>query len=125
MAKPFRDAKAVYDRLGPLFKALLDDPEYASMAKGSVIRFRLSEPEAVVRINCRKAPVEVSCGAVDGPADLDLAMPAALLHEVLLGKAGLGDGYRSGRIQVRGSVFRLIALAPLFDAASRLYQRKK
>lgn len=125
MAKPFRDAKAVYDRLGPLFRELLDDPDYGYMAKGSVIRFRLTEPEAVLKLNCRKAPAEITCGEHDGPADLDLGMPAALLHEVLSGKSGLGDAYRQGLIQVRGSVFKLISLKPLLDAAARLYRRGK
>lgn len=125
MAKPFHDTKAVYDRLGDLFRELLDDPDYASMARGSVIRFRLTEPAAVVKLNCRKSPAEISCGDHDGPADLDLGMPATLLHEVLSGRSGLGDAYRQGLIQVRGSVFKLITLKPLLDAAARLYQRKK
>ncbi|GEM_PF-6555558 len=125
MSKPFRDTKAVYDRLGTLFRELLDDPDYGSMAKGSVIRFRLTEPAAVVKLNCRKSPAEVACGGEDGPADLDLGMPATLLHEVLSGKSGLGDAYRQGLIQVRGSVFKLISLKPLLDAAARLYQQKK
>lgn len=125
MAKPFRDAKAVYHRLGPLFRELLDDPDYGHMAKGSVIRFRLTEPEAVMKLNCRKVPPEIACGATDGPADLDMGMPAGLLHEVLSGKAGLGEAYRQGLIQVRGSIFKLISLKPLFDAAAHLYQRKK
>lgn len=124
MAKPFRDTKAVYDRLGGLFKALLADPDYGRMARGSVIRFRLSEPAAELRLNCRKDPAEVHCGASEGPADLELALPAGLLHEVLSGKAGLSEGYSDGRIQVRGSVFRLITMKPLFDAAARLYQQK-
>lgn len=125
MSKPFRDTKAVYDRLGKLFTELLGDPAYASMAKGSVIRFRLTEPPAVVKLNCRKAPPEITTDDHDGPADLDLGMPATLLHEVLSGKSGLGDAYGKGLIQVRGSVFKLISLKPLLDAAARLYQRKK
>ncbi len=123
MPGPFKDDKAVYQTFGGLFERLAQDGDAGKLAQESklILRFRFKAPEAEILLNCRKDPVDVKCGKTQTSADLDLTVTAEALDQILLGKLGMASALKSGELRARGSLLKVKALAPIFDAAQRLY----
>jgi putative sterol carrier protein len=78
-------------------------------------------PDAVVVIDGRANPVQVTYDALAGKADLGLKMPTDLLHDILMQIAGVKASFMSGAVQVSGNVFRAMQLADLFHQIQRVY----
>ena len=59
----------------------------------------------------------------DGRADLELHMPADLLHEIWLGERSLRESFFGGQIKTKGNVFKAMALGDLFREAEHFYPK--
>lgn len=120
---------ATADEFYRVMKALLErlaaDPTAVEQFQRSrmAIRFRCTESEAELLLDGRQGPVEVYVGPQPEPrpVDLELLLPADLLHDIWLGRVRLRDAFRDGRLQTRGNVFRALQLAGLFRRAEALY----
>ena len=119
----YTDAEQLYAVLRRVFDTVKERPDaIESFTKSNlVIRLRLTEPTAEVLLDGRQPPLEVFFGARPGKADLDLVMPADLLHEIWSGQRKLRDVFFGGQIQTSGNVFRAMKLADLFREAERVY----
>lgn len=57
-----------------------------------------------------------------GRADLELALPSTLFHEVMMGNRSLRKSITDGSIRIRGNVFRALSFADLLRSLKPLYQ---
>ncbi len=119
----YQNDTELYAVLGDVFDRVRAQPQHIETFTKSnlVIRMRFSEPEAEVLLDGRQPPLEVFFGARPGRADLELTMPADLLHQIWLGQIKLRDAFFGGQIRTKGNVFRAMKLADLFREAERAY----
>ena len=86
-----------------------------------LIRFNCSEPEAVITINGRRVPTEVTYGENKIRPEVDVRLTADTFHRILLGDLRLGKALYSREIGVRGPAPKAIAVAGLFHECQSIY----
>jgi putative sterol carrier protein len=105
------------------FRRMAADPDALTdfQRRRMLVSITTSGPEAVVVLDGRANPVQVTFEAPAGRPDLGLRMPADLLHDILMQTAGVKASFMSGAVQVSGNVFRAMQLADLFHQIQRVY----
>lgn len=119
----YATADDLYAILEQVFIRVKEKPDHIKTFTLSnlVIRMRFSNPEAEVLLDGRQPPLEVFYGTRPGAADLELSMPADLLHQIWLGQAKLKDAFFGGQIQTKGNILRAMKLTDLFREAENAY----
>lgn len=97
------------------------DAAAALVASGLTIRFRCTQPSAEIMIDGKKQPLQIRYGATNTKPDLDIALTADTLHEILLGELRLSKALGSGRMKPRGPVWKATSLEPLLHHAQAIY----
>ena len=85
------------------------------------IRFDCVAPVASITIDARRAPVVVRYGANDVKPTIEIGLTADTLHCLLLGAIRLGKAVGSDLLDMKGPVWKTLALADLFRMAQQLY----
>jgi len=86
-----------------------------------LLRMRTSSPYTETNINGRHNPVEVTYGPSNQRADIELDLPAGMLHQILMGELSLKTAYASGKIKLRGPLWRALILADIFHYSQAVY----
>lgn len=85
------------------------------------IRFNCAAPAASITIDARRAPVSVLYGASDVRPTIEIGLAADTLHCLLLGAMRLGKAVGSDLLDMKGPVWKTLALADVFHHAQELY----
>ena len=85
------------------------------------IRFDCVAPAASITIDARRAPVAVRYGPSDVKPTIEIGLTADTLHCLLLGAIRLGKAVGSDLLDMKGPVWKTLALADLFRYAQQLY----
>lgn len=119
----YQTAEQFYAVMDEGFRRMAADPDALTdfQRRRMLVSIKTTEPEAVVVIDGRANPVQVTYDAPAGKADLGLQMAADLLHDILMQTAGVKSSFMSGAVQVSGNVFRAMQLADLFHQIQRVY----
>ncbi len=86
-----------------------------------VIRMRTTEPEAEMLLDGRQPPLQVFYGPRPGRANLDISLPADLLHDIWMGRESTHKAFYTGRIRTSGNLLKAMQLGELFQEAERIY----
>jgi len=86
-----------------------------------LIRLACRQPATTIWLDGRRRPLQLTFGEVRQRPHLDIALASSTLHLILLGDLSLQKAFASGNVQVAGALWRLPALAELFDQAQTLY----
>ena len=86
-----------------------------------IIRFNTSDPAAVLLLNGRRHPAEVSYGENRVRPEVDVSMTADTLHKILLGELGLAKALSSKALRVRGPMRKTLKVADLFHQCQDYY----
>jgi hypothetical protein len=95
----------------------------AVLAARLVLQLTVVEPDAVVVINGRQAPVQVSFCTDGVKPDLEVTLAAATLHRILLHELSLRKAIGSGQVKVRGPIWRVGPLEPILRQGRLIYPR--
>jgi hypothetical protein len=119
----FRSTEHLYSILQLVFAGVSDHPAELEPFTHSnlVIRLRTSEPTAEVLLDGRQPPLEVFYGERPGKANLEILLPADLLHAIWSGAESASGAFFSGRIQTKGNFLKAAPLFDLFRACERVY----
>lgn len=119
----YTSPQQLYDVLQGVFERVKAHPDHIETFTRSnlVIRMRFSDPTAEVLLDGRQPPLEVFFGERPGRADLELDMPADLLHAIWLSQKRLRDAFFSGEIATKGNILRATKLTDLFREAEQAY----
>ncbi len=119
----YQTAEQFYAVMDEGFQRMAADPDAMSdfQRRRMLVSIKTTEPEAVIALDGRAHPVQVTFGAPAAKADLGLQMPADLLHQILMQTAGVKASFMSGAVQVSGNVFRAMQLTDLFHQIQRVY----
>jgi hypothetical protein len=86
-----------------------------------VIRMRTTQPEAEMLLDGRQPPLQVFFGPSPGLANLEISMPADLLHNIWLGRESMHKAFYSGRIRTTGNLLKAMQLGEVFQEAEHIY----
>ena len=114
----------LYSCFEKLFAVIKDhDPKAAdALLKASLaIRFDCAAPAASITIDARRAPVAVVYGPSDVKPTIAIGLAADTLHCLLLGSIRLGKAVGSDLLDMKGPVWKTMALADVFHNAQKFY----
>ncbi len=115
-------AHPVVPRLQATFQRLQEETKAMQTfgASGLVVRVRLEGDDQEILVDGRLQ--EVFWDPRPGRADLELHLPADLLHRILMEEASFRKSFMNGDIRSQGNVFRAMPFADLLQAARSIYQ---
>lgn len=119
----FADEQHFYMVMRDVFTAVTAEPaRIDGLARSNlVIRIRTSGPDAEVLIDGRQPPLEVFFGERPGKANVEIQLPADLLHLIWLGKESTSGSFFNGKIKTRGNMLKMMKLTELFYDCERVY----
>ncbi|RIK40490.1 MAG: hypothetical protein DCC55_14805 [Chloroflexi bacterium] len=119
----FNSADHLYSILHLVFEEVRAVPEQIETFTHSnlVIRIRTLEPEAEILLDGRQPPLEVFYGERPGKANLEITLPANLLHAIWLGEERASNAFFSGKIKTKGNFTKAMQLMDLFRECERVY----
>jgi hypothetical protein len=121
----FRSAEHLYAILELVFAGVRAHPAEIEPFTGSnlVIRLRTVEPTAEVLLDGRQPPLQVFYGERPGKANLEVLLPADLLHAIWVGAESASSAFFSGRIQTKGNFLKATPLFDLFRVCEQVYTK--
>ena len=120
----YRDTEQFYTCTRQLFARIEEmDPNAAAALLQSrlVIRLQLTQPSGELVINGRGTAVTTYFGPNGTKPDLDITLSGDTLHAILLGQLTLTKALGSGKLNVKGPVWKAVVLADLFRQSQTLY----
>lgn len=120
----FSSSEQLYAVLESLFSQVEEKkPEAAQKVSNSklILCLRTTSPVTEVCLNGRKNPLQIHYGTSQLRPDVELEIPADLLHEVLLGRARLSKASATGQVKMRGPIWKTFVFEDLFRAGQALY----
>jgi hypothetical protein len=119
----FANDEQFYRVMQEVFDFVLHHPQHIESFTRSnlVIRMRTTEPEAEILLDGRQPPLQVFFGSTPGLANLEVAMPADLLHDMWLGRESTHKAFFTGRIRTTGNLLKAMQLGEIFQEAERIY----
>lgn len=119
----FADQEQFYAVMQEVFDYVVRHPQHTESFTRSnlVIRMRTTEPNAEILLDGRQPPLQVFFGPTPGLANLEVAMPADLLHALWLGKESTHKAFYTGRIRTSGNLLKAMQLGEVFQEAERIY----
>ena len=115
-------AHPVIPRLQTTFERLQQETEAMQVfgATGLVVRMRLEGMDQEILVDGRIQ--EVFWDPRPGKADLELHLPADLLHRILMEEVSFRRSFMNGDIRTEGNVFRAMPFAELLQTARSIYR---
>lgn len=120
----YRDAVTLHNCLGRLLARVeQESPEQIKTLRDArlTVRFRFTAPSTQIFFDGRRRPFHVSHDDVKARADLEAALAADTLHQVLLGHMTVIHAVGNQLIAVRGPVWKVYPLANLLEAGRQFY----
>lgn len=119
----FQSEQQLYAVLQDVFVAVAANPENIAPFTHSnlVIRMKTEEPAAEVLLDGRQPPLEVFYGARPGKANIEITMPADLLHAIWSDQVSASESFFSGKIKTKGNLLKAMQLLDLFRECERVY----
>lgn len=119
---PFYQSTAdLYSAIGALFDRVTAETDAMHQFSQThlVIRITFSDVDGEILLDARQPAVFF--GKRPGRGDLELTMPADLLHRIWLGEESLRAAFFGGQIQSKGNLFRAMPLTELFRTCESFY----
>lgn len=119
----YQSAEQFYAIMQEVFDYVMAHPDHIETFTHSnlVVRMNTAAPDAEILLDGRQPPLGVYFGARPGRANLEINLPADLLHALWMGTESTHQAFLTGRIQTRGNLLKALQLVELFSAAERIY----
>lgn len=119
----FQSEAQLYQVLQAVFERVAANPAQidAFTQSNLVIRMKTTAPNAEALLDGRQPPLEVFYGERPGKANLEISLPADLLHAIWMGEESASSAFFSGRIKTQGNLMKAMPLLELFRECERVY----
>ena len=120
----FSSSDQLYSALKLLFSRIDEaDATAARTVTNSrlILRMRTSSPVTEVCLNGRQNPLQFIYGTSTLRPDIELELPADLLHGILVSEVTLRKAYASGKIKLRGPIWKAFVFDNIFHAGQMVY----
>lgn len=122
----YRDSDQLYQVLDALFSGIREvEPEASRAVQDTrlAIRMRLLNPDAVVNINARQSPLQISFGMDGMRPGLEVEITANAFHYLMWGKLSFKQAFASGDVKVKGQFWKALKLEGIFHSGRSIYQQ--
>jgi len=104
------------DQVEPLIRIILSNARLSAS-----LTFR-GETERSVLLDLRPDPLKIAVDDIPEPGEIQVAVPAEIMHEIMLGRMHPGEALGRRELLLRGSSAKLAKFIPLFEFAPLLYR---
>ena len=96
----FRDTDHLYQVLGALFDRLSTEPQVANRLLESklIVRFRYKDPEGIVTVDMRSAPISYRFGESDLEPDVEMIQSGDTSHQFWQGKLNVARAIATRKV---------------------------
>ena len=119
----YQSTDQFYQVMNDVFAYVIQHPQHIDSFTRSnlVIRMRTTDPDAEILLDGRQPPLGVFFGPTPGQANLEISLPADLLHELWLGRESTHRAFYTGRIRTTGNLLKAMQLSEVFAEAEHIY----
>jgi hypothetical protein len=107
----------LFGRVQQTYPNAAEDLEKARL----ILRFQCSDPEAVILINGRRHPANVTFNDDRIRPEVDVELAADTLHQILLGELKLSKALAAHELKIKGPARKTLAVSGLFHECQKLY----
>ena len=121
----FASPAAFYDTMQKFFEVMRaqePNPVDTLVKQRISIQFTVREPNALIALNARRKPLEITFGeAVKFRPELSVQVQADALHKSLLDELSLTPAIANQEMKVSGPIFKTFSLKEILDQGRKLY----
>lgn len=120
----YANSDQLYRTLKSLFNGVVEkDPGAVRTITNSrlFLRMKTSSPITEINFNGRQTPLQIIYGSSTLRPDIELEIPADLLHGILLSEITMRKAYSTGKIKLRGPVWKALVFENIFHAGQQIY----
>ncbi len=121
----FKDSETFEKMLAGFFKLIADTPVIADklLASNLIIRFRYSDPEVVIVVDCSGDRVDVRPGDNETKEIVELSMSADIAHKFWFGKVNLMAALTRKQMIAKGPIPKILKLLPAIKPSYAMYPK--
>ena len=121
----FENSERFGEVLVGFFNLIGDTPTVADklLASKLIIRFKYSDPELVVVVDCSGDAVDVRAGDNDTKAIVEMSMKADIAHKFWFGKVNLTMALTRRQMIAKGPVPKILKLLPAIKPTYAMYPK--
>ena len=119
----FHSAEHFYAVMQLVFERVSANPDNLTVFSRSnlIVRISTTDPATEVLLDGRQPPLEVFYGSRPGKANVEISLPADLLHQLWLGEESAIQAFMSGRVKTKGNFMKAMQLMDLFRQCEQVY----
>ncbi len=121
----FKDSETFEKMLGGFFKLVADTPAIADklLASNLIIRFRYSDPDVVILVDCSGDKMDVRPGDMETKEIVDMSMSADIAHKFWFGKVNLMAALTRKQMIAKGPIPKILKLLPAIKPSYAMYPK--
>jgi hypothetical protein len=121
----FNDSETFEKLLGGFFKLMADTPVIADklLASNLIVRFRYSDPDVVIVVDCSGDRVDVRPGDMETKEIVDMSMSADIAHKFWFGKVNLMAALTRKQMIAKGPIPKILKLLPAIKPSYTMYPK--
>ncbi len=121
----FKDSETFEKMLAGFFKLLADTPVIADklLASNLIVRFRYSDPEVVIVVDCSGDRVDVRPGDRETKEIVEMSMSADIAHKFWFGKVNLMAALTRKQMIAKGPIPKILKLLPAIKPTYAMYPK--
>ena len=121
----FKDSETFEKMLAGFFKLIADTPVIADklLASNLIVRFRYSDPEVVIVVDCSGDRVDVRPGDRETKEIVEMSMSADIAHKFWFGKVNLMAALTRKQMIAKGPIPKILKLLPAIKPSYAMYPK--
>ena len=121
----FKDSETFEKMLGGFFNLMADTPVIADklLASKLIVRFRYSDPDVVIVVDCSGDSVDVRPGDRETKEIVDMSMSADIAHKFWFGKVNLMAALTRKQMIAKGPIPKILKLLPAIKPSYAMYPK--
>lgn len=121
----FKDSETFEKILGGFFRLMADTPVIADklLASKLIVRFRYSDPDVVIVVDCSGDSVDVRPGDRETKEIVDMSMSADIAHKFWFGKVNLMAALTRKQMIAKGPIPKILKLLPAIKPSYAMYPK--
>jgi|GEM_PF-1776829 len=118
-------SEQMYEIVGELFDAFLENPKMVKTARKTniILQYNFYDPTVKITINGTVDPPTVTYGSTDLKPAVTISMQGKVAHQFLMGKANAADLFLKKKIKIApvSQAMKYIKLVPMFLGLLKRY----
>ena len=121
----FKDSETFEKMLAGFFRLMADTPVISDklIASKLIVRFRYSDPDVVIVVDCSGDSVDVRPGDRETKEIVDMSMSADIAHKFWFGKVNLMAALTRKQMIAKGPIPKILKLLPAIKPSYAMYPK--